>query len=209
MLAGVAGDGWASCRCGSVMLVVSAVMQSGWGDESGSIPSADPGSYIMAIAVLEDKEYPLVCRRMMDVILPHEKKVHWHGRDRSQRMQLCELVSNLPLMSIVVVHHQVGARERRHRRKCLESLFPLAAGLGCANIVLESRGGQDASDFDTLQTLRAQKVVTGDLRLDHRPGRDEPALWVADIVCGAVVQSRVGHGEFLEKLAPAVDIYHV
>ncbi|MBX4421068.1 hypothetical protein K4H00_23970, partial [Mycobacterium tuberculosis] len=80
--------------------------------------------------------------------------------------------------------------DRWHRCKCMEFLLPHLADMPCATITLESRGQQDASDMDMLQKLRARQAVAPTLRIDHAIGRHEPALWVADIVCGAVVQQR-------------------
>ena len=79
----------------------------------------------------------------------------------------------------------------------------------CSRITLESRGDQDQSDLDLLQKFRAQKVITSGLRVHHSVGRVEPALWVADIVCGAVVQDRVGDSSYLHKISEAVEIHHI
>ena len=79
----------------------------------------------------------------------------------------------------------------------------------CSRITLESRGDQDQSDLDLLQKFRAQKVITSGLRVHHSVGRVEPALWVADIVCGAVVQDRVGDSSYLHKISEAVKIHHI
>ncbi|MDV6232365.1 MULTISPECIES: hypothetical protein [Rhodococcus] len=76
-------------------------------------------------------------------------------------------------------------------------------------VTLESGGNQDRSDLDLLQKFRAQKVVTSGLRLHHSVGRIEPALWVADTVCGAVVQDRVGNSSYLDKISDAVEIHHL
>ncbi|WP_374710663.1 hypothetical protein [Rhodococcus sp. USK10] len=79
----------------------------------------------------------------------------------------------------------------------------------CSHLTLESRSHLDASDVDILQKFRAQKVITSSLRMNHAVGMVEPALWVADIVCGAVVQSRVGNPTYLAKLSGAVDLRQI
>ena len=78
------------------------------------------------------------------------------------------------------------ARRFAHRRKCMEFLLPHLALMPCSTITLESRGQLDASDLDMLQKLRSRKVVESTVRIEHSIGRNEPALWAADVVCGAV-----------------------
>lgn len=184
-------------------------MITGWGDESGSRPDRDPGTYIMATALCEDADLDKIRATMLDVILPGETKVHWHGSDDGRRLDLCEIVAGLPLAGIAVVHHQLDADDRRHRRKCLEAMLPFVADYGCSTITLESRGGQDASDLDILQKFRAQKVVTAPLRLTHSIGRNEAALWVADIICGAITQHRIGDPSYLQVIDSSVDVTYL
>lgn len=184
-------------------------MLTAWGDESGSIPQQDPGSYLISAALIEDNDVPEVRKAIEDIRLGNEPKVHWHGSTPSRRHELVELVASLPLIGFVVVHMEMGANDRRHRRKCLECLLPNLDGMSCRHITLESRGTQDESDRDVLEKFRSRKVITADMRLDHAIGRNEPVLAVADIVCGAVVQSRVGNHEYLAKLDGSIDVRHI
>lgn len=184
-------------------------MLTAWGDESGSQPDRDPNTYLLAAALCEDDDVPTVRKAMESLRLGHEKKVHWHGSSSDRRHALVTAVSELPLAGLVVIHTEVGASDRRHRRKCLEYLLPNLAEMPCSHITLESRSHLDASDLDILQKFRSQQVITSSLRVNHAIGRAEPALWVADIVCGAVVQSRVGNPEYLEMLAGAIDLKQI
>lgn len=181
-------------------------MMTGWGDESGSRPDKDPGTYIMATAMCDDTDLAEIRAAMSEEILTGESKVHWHGSSDNRRLALCHRVATLPLAGIAVVHNQLDATDRRHRRKCLETMLPLVDDYGCASITLESRGGQDGSDLDLLQKFRAQKLVTTSLRLHHSVGRDEPALWVADIICGAITQSRIGNPEYFDVISSTVEV---
>ena len=184
-------------------------MITGWGDESGSRPDKDPGTYIMATALCEDDDLEQIRSTMLDRILPGETKVHWHGSDDDRRLDLCRTVADLPLTGIAVVHHQLDADDRRHRRKCLETMLPFVADYGCDSITLESRGGQDASDIDILQKFRAQKIVTTPLRLTHSIGRNEAALWVADVICGAITQHRIGNESYLQAINSSIGVTYL
>lgn len=182
-------------------------MLTAWGDESGSQPHRDPGTYLIAAALCEEEDVPALRKVLNGLRLPREKKVHWHASSTDRRRQLAEAIAASPVAGFVVVHTAVGASDRRQRRKCLEYLLPNLADIRCGTIIFESRGGQDRSDIDLVQKLRARKAIDSALRIGHAVGPAEPALWAADIICGAVVQARVGNHEYLELIARAVDVH--
>jgi hypothetical protein len=79
----------------------------------------------------------------------------------------------------------------------------------CATITFESRGRLDFSDLATMQLLRSRRIIESTVRIEHAVGRTEPALWAADIVCGAVVQARIGNSAYLDVLGGAVEIHTI
>ncbi|ATL70933.1 hypothetical protein [Nocardia terpenica] len=184
-------------------------MLTAWGDESGSQTDRDPHTYLVAAALVDDDDVSVVRKSMDGLRLDGEKKVHWHGSSDERRRLLVETVSQLPAVSIVVVHHAENTKDRRHRRKCLEYLLPQLAEMPCSHITFESRGQLDQSDQDIFDKFRARKVVGPGLRINHSIGRAEPVLWLPDIVCGAVVQHRVGNPSYLARLGGLVDIHHI
>ncbi len=183
-------------------------MLTAWADESGSRPDLDPGAYLLAAALCDESDVPEL-RKSMEGLRINEPKVHWHGSNPERRDELIDAVAKLPVTGFVIVHVDAGANDRRHRRKCMEYLLPHLAEMPVSTITFESRGQQDASDLATLQMLRARRVVDPTLRIDHAVGRREPVLWAADIVCGAIVQSRTGRLEYLEKLSGAVELHTI
>lgn len=60
------------------------------------------------------------------------------------------------------------------------------------------------STLDFLQGLRARHVVDSSIRFDHEPGPAEPLLWIADIVCGAVTQDRIGNATVLDPIRASI-----
>jgi hypothetical protein len=74
---------------------------------------------------------------------------------------------------------------------------------------MESRGWLDASDLDLLNKFRAGRVIDPTLKLGHAIGRTEPVLWVADILCGAVTQKRVGNAKYLDCLGSLIQVVEV
>lgn len=176
-----------------------------WADESGSRPDLDPGTYLIAATLCDEVDVPELRKAMGDLRID-EPKVHWHGSSPARRAELVRAVSELPVTGFVVVHVDAQASDRRHRRKCMEFLLPHLADMPCSEITFESRGQQDASDLATLQMLRARRAVPPTLRIEHSIGRLEPALWASDVVCGAVVQDRIGNSSYLAALGSAVEI---
>lgn len=183
-------------------------MLTAWADESGSRPDLDPGAYLLAATLCEDDDIPEV-RKTLEGLRVGEAKLHWHGSSPERRAELVATVAELPVSGFVVVHVDKDADDRRHRRKCMEFLLPHLALMPCSRITFESRGQLDASDLDTMQKLRSRRVIESTVRIEHSIGRNEPALWASDIVCGAVVQARIGNRTYLDKLGSAVELHTI
>jgi hypothetical protein len=71
----------------------------------------------------------------------------------------------------------------------MEFLLPHLAAMPCSTVTFESRGQLDARDLAPMQMLRSRRVIESTVGIEHAVGRVEPALWAADIVCGAVVEA--------------------
>lgn len=164
--------------------------------------------YLLGAILCEDSDVAEI-RKAMERVRIDEPKVHWHGSSRHRRDVLVQAVSRLPAAGFVVVHIDKDANDRRHRRKCMEVLLPHVAQMSCSTVTFESRGQLDQSDLTTAQMLRSRRIIDSTLRIEHAVGRSEPALWAADIVCGAVVQSRIGNRSYLEALGSAVEVHTI
>lgn len=183
-------------------------MLTAWADESGSRPELDPGAYLLGAALCDEAEVDAI-RTTMESLRIGESKLHWHGSSDERRAEFVKAVAELPVAGFVVVHVDQGASDRRQRRKCMEFLLPHLAHMPCSTITFESRGQLDASDRDTMQMLRARRAIEATVRIEHAIGRSEPALWAADIVCGAVVQARIGNPTYLNVLGAAVELHAI
>lgn len=183
-------------------------MLNAWADESGSRPELDPGAYLLGAVLCDDADIDLMRTAMADLRIG-EPKLHWHGSSDQRRAEFVKTVSLLPVTGFVVVHVDKAASDRRHRRKCMEFLLPHLAHMPCSTITFESRGQLDASDLVTLQMLRSRRVIQSTLRIEHAVGRIEPALWAADILCGAVVQARIGNTVYLDALSAVVELHEI
>lgn len=163
----------------------------------------------MLAAVLCEEDDVASMRETMEDLRIGESKVHWHDSSADRRELLAKAVSELSAAAFVVAHVDGAASDLRHRRKCMEFLLPHLAEMPCSTITFESRGRLDGSDLETMQLLRSRRAIAPTLRIEHAVGRVEPALWAADIVCGAVVQARVGNSVYLDILGAAVELHRI
>lgn len=171
-------------------------------DESEPRQDRLPGSYLLASAVVRDEDLDAVRTTAAPLRRAGQTKAHWRdATSRSGRMELVRGVATADLLSLVVVRtgNPSDSTERR-RRLCLQRLCFELQDMGVNKVVMESRGPGDKRDRHLLDTLRARKVIGPNLRLDHLPGPEEPALWLADIVCGAVSWDRLGESSYLDVI---------
>jgi len=183
-------------------------MMSAWGDESGSNARKDPGTYLMAAAILANEDVGTSRDAMSRLLLPRESKVHWRDDQAARRRQVVNAVLELPVEGFVVVRQSMGGEpSERARRKCLDRLLPELEALGCSSLVLESRGAvQDRRDMAMIDALRRTRAVSSAIKVDHQPGPKDPLLWISDALCGAVVASRTGDPSYLQALASCTTI---
>lgn len=180
-------------------------------DESGSHAIEDPGTYILAAAVIADCSVESVAEAMRKLLLPGAVKLHWTDESSRRQSLVTETIAGLPVRHLVTV--RTGAAHtptERRRRTCLKRLCWWLQQEGVDHMILESRGPKDdRRDMDALQAFRAQHVITSDLRMDHVRGRTEPLLWVPDAVCGAIVQTRRGTHtcwQLIEDLCEVIEV---
>ena len=182
-------------------------MFSAWGDESESNSASDPGVYIMAAAVAETTAAGSL-RDAMTALRGSELKLHWRNESPARRDVIVAALCELPVEGLVVV--RAGALTEtpsRRRSKCLVELVRATAALGCGHLTLESRGpADDRRDRVVVDRVKAHEHALGRVRLEHVPGPKDPALWIADVLCGVVVQARTGNPSYLTRLERRVTV---
>jgi hypothetical protein len=177
-------------------------------DESQSNSLRDPDTYILAAAVCDCPALTAARQTVTGLRLKGQHKLHWRDEGEKRRLEITETIAAAPLRHLIVVRDgQAGERPERRRRHCLERLLHELDQLGVGTVTFESRGPKDDKrDRDMLDALRAKKAVSADLRMEHVAGPHEALLWVADAVCGAVVQSRTGEQVYLEMIKASLKI---
>jgi hypothetical protein len=164
-------------------------------DESESNQTADPGTYILAAAVLPLSRHEEARSILRALLLPGQRKLHWYDdRGEPRRRKIIEAIAQLEGQHLVVIRSgDPAVAPERRRRLCMKQLLWELEQLGVGHAWLEARERkQNARDRRLLDQLRASRHMTAQLRMDHIPGPEEPLLWVPDAVAGAVVADRLG-----------------
>ncbi|WP_404388834.1 hypothetical protein [Humibacillus xanthopallidus] len=189
------------------------ILVRAYADESGSNHVKDPGTYILAAAVIEVPLEEDVRATMNAMRLPGQAKLHWRDEQHGRRSSIARAVAASPTEHVVVVRSDpadLGGSRERARRKCFEALMWELTGLGVEHVVFESRGkADDKRDAHMLDAMRRTHALQGKIRLDHARGREEPLLWVPDAVCGTVADTRCGtieHYAHIESKTTIIDI---
>lgn len=138
-------------------------------------------------------------------------KLHWHNLDASQRRKVVSAVADFNACHIVVVGTQLDPRrQERARALCLEKIAWELGTYDITNFVLEARTESlNRRDRQLVDALRGRRALPPGLRIDHELPSQEPMLWIADQVLGAVGESLTGRSQWYEALKPAVTIIDI
>ena len=185
---------------------IVGVVGLAWVDES----FADD-IYIFGAVVFQANEVDDARSAALDLKHPGETKAHWYSRVRKQRNVMVDVLTTLSPAKIVVARLPiVGESSERQRRKCLGLLLPALASTGVSVATFESRGPKDDQrDRDMLSALRRQHLIGSALKMGHARGTDEPLLWLADALCGAVMADRRGETMWWEPLRKTTEVITV
>lgn len=173
-------------------------------DESAISNETGTDTYLLCAVVCNRSQLDDL-RQVMQNLQPRgARKLHWHGLSRqpARRAHWIAALNTLSLTSIVVA--RVGSsddRPERQRRKCMERLVETLHELGVDEIVAESRGrSDDRRDVEHFVRMQSRRLRGATIRIQHKPGPQDPALWSADAVVGAVAASLKGDERYIEQL---------
>lgn len=164
-----------------------------WGDESTRTEGLEKASYLLGAVVAD----PAACsnlREQLEALPRRGPKLHWRDLDTRARQDVIATVASFDAYHVVVVAAPVELRrQERARALCLERLAWQLDGHGVQLLTLEARPPQlMRRDLRTVDALRSKKALPEGLRIDHGLPSEEPMLWIADIVLGALGESMAG-----------------
>lgn len=170
-------------------------------DESTATRAGGLQEYLVGAALIPEADCDRVRQQLRTLLLPGLIKVHWTDEGEPRRRRIVALIQELGPITVVVSHLDAPRRKvERYRRKTLETVYHEFVGMELFDLTLECRTPElDAYDRAHLVALQGQGLDSR-LRIDHRRGGDEPLLWIADAVLGAVNAAHSGDPRHLERL---------
>ena len=156
-----------------------------YGDESIRMVG-NPPFYMLGVCLLEDAD-AIDFGKLAKVMPPGSKKLHWRDMSQGLQRESLKLLADIKRADVVVVASPLdGKKQERARRKCFEALLPKLEAKGIEEFVLESRGAtSDKLDVSYIKYAKGSKLVKS-ISITHADGADEPKLWIADQVIGAM-----------------------
>lgn len=171
----------------------------------------DDGVYVLAAVALHAADADDV-RDAVRALEPRPgRRFHWRDRLPDARRSAADVVADLPVLAVAVVGAPVNARrQERARRQCLEALLFELAAAGVDEVWLESRNpASDRRDLDVITVYRSRGVLPPTLHVGHaRPG-EEPLLWAADIVAGAISAAERRDSTYRESISGALTEHRI
>ena len=169
-----------------------------------SFHEADHGGfYVLAAAVFDEATHETVRTCMQELRgKRRSSKLHWNEMDTRQQTTAAQTIAALDGFHIVTVGTPVPhRRQERARAMCLTRLITELHSYSVTDLVIESRTVQlNERDIKTAQGARFSLPAGTRFHVTHVAGAQEPLLWSADIVAGAVRAHHQGNGAYRKKL---------
>jgi len=182
-------------------------------DESGD-DLGDSHRYVIGAGVLlpaagELDEVRSNIERLLTLTPNRSRPFHWLNEGPVLRSAIIVMIGHLDLQ----VYAVIGSTPARHaielvREECLREVFRSVREHEVERIVIESRErstrvvGQNRRDFGTLIDARHAGDLSPSVAYEWVP-KDEPLVWLADAVAGAVLASERGEVQWLRMIGQA------
>ena len=171
-----------------------------YGDESVRM-AGNPPFYMLGASLLAADSVPEL-ERIYQSLPGGPRKLHWREMSRKKQRDSLGVLAEIDSTDIVVLASPLaGRKQERARRKCLQALLPNLEGRGIERLVLESRRpGSDKLDLDFISYARGSNLINS-IRVEYEYGAEEPRLWVADLLLGAMGDylTRTGEWKYWES----------
>ncbi|MGH9212440.1 MAG: hypothetical protein ACRD2C_17450 [Acidimicrobiales bacterium] len=156
-----------------------------------SVPESARGvHYVIGAAVLIDPaQRDEAEARAQKLIDGRRRAFHWKDEGTLRRSAMIDLLGELDLGMFAVIHHPVAAkRQVDARRRSLRTLASVLCREGVDDILIESRGIQDAGDRQTLVEAVNDGVLPTKLTYSFAD-KSNPLMWLPDAVAGVLSEA--------------------
>ncbi|WP_144784020.1 hypothetical protein [Microbacterium sp. BH-3-3-3] len=178
-------------------------------DESSAVRSHTRQEYLIGAALIPLEACDTIREELRSLALPGQVKLHWTDESESRRRAIVSRIAELDPMTVVVTHlSERMKKNERCRRKCLEALYHDMVAMEVFELLLEDRSpSQNSRDRQHIVALQGQGLDRR-VRIAHKRGGDEPLLWIADVLLGAINSAELGQSKHLETLQASLMLRH-
>jgi len=165
------------------------------------------GFYVLAAAVLPVDRHDELREAMLEVRGGRRSsKLHWYPMDHQEKLDVAKRVADFDELQVVTVGSPVRPkRQERGRAMCLQRLVTELHSAGVDTLIAEARQADlNKRDIDSVRHARRMLPTGTRFHIKHRVGIDEPLLWIADVVAGAVRARINGTDTFFQQLSSCV-----
>ncbi len=185
-------------------------MLHAWVDESMRLRMDEPGCYVLAAVVVD----PAGCEPARDalraLLLKGQRRLHWRDESAGRRQQVIACVAGSGVCAVAVAGSPVErAKQERARRVCMERLLYELHAMGVERVFFESRTPSlNQRDAVMVAAMHSSGTISTRLWVEHQQPLQEPLLWAADAVAGAVASTWPGdaHFPYLEPFVRVIGI---
>lgn len=176
-----------------------------------SVRAAAPGLYVVAAAVVRPASAEEARRRLRDVA-GKAQRLHWRAESGQRRHTAVATIADLAGVEhlVAVCTPMNPKRQERSRRHALTRLLWELEQRAVNDVVFETRQHRDAEDRAHIASQQRAGHLSRRLRYGYGQPKQEPLLWLPDVVAGAVAYARAGlDPSYLEALGPAVVVVDI
>lgn len=155
-------------------------------DESFRRGSDGKGYFLMAGVLVPDEFHATITKRLRAYVAPGQRRWHFRDERRSSRRKFLAVVAQLHELEVVAVAFCCPTpSQRKSEQARVRCIWNLVAELGDRKV----RTARDC-------------VAPADLVYRHGRPKEEPLLWLADAIVGAVGLSVASHDHELAEMLP-------
>jgi hypothetical protein len=162
------------------------------------------GVYVLAAVLLEDSAKAAARRAARRVPVIRGRRCHWHKEEDREQFAMLKALERHSAGALAYVATPARGRDQEAIRQGL--LFQLAgdaARRDAVDLTIESRQHRnDQRDSSTL--IKARRELSIELAYAHATPSEEPLLWMADAIAGAVLAQARKDGRYVAALARGV-----
>jgi hypothetical protein len=159
--------------------------------------------YVVAAGAVVQADLDPARDAFRKLLLPRQPYLHWNTEKPARRLAVLDRLTGLDAMALACSSYPVGTRrQERARAACLTALVGDLKAEGISELVIETRGESlDRRDRRTLLHARDVGIAPHNLSYRHVGKLEEPLLWAADAIAGAVALHLTGEdSRYYEQL---------